>query len=302
MSKMMKPMLAVNLEGEPRVPCFVSPKIDGIRCFNDGGVALTRSRLPQPNDVIRAALSAPEFHGLDGELVCGDVNDPAVFQKSSGALRSIKTDPVNWSWHIFDDFSAPQLPFVERMAGLEVRVAAANALLGEERLFIVSQCLVKTAEEFDLYEHYQVHRGFEGIIRKAVDGPYKYGRATAKEGFMEKVKRMSHDEAVVEECIELMHNGNEAFVGELGQTKRASNAENLVNSGMLGAFRCRAAGWSETFKVSCSSMTQEEKIAFWEGRESLIGRTIRFEHFSHGAKDRPRQGVYAGFRDAWDLG
>lgn len=72
MSTTIKPMLASDCDGaieKLKYPVLVSPKIDGIRCLNVDGQALTRSLKPQPNRTIRALASNPAFVGLDGELV-----------------------------------------------------------------------------------------------------------------------------------------------------------------------------------------------------------------------------------------
>lgn len=298
----MKPLLAENHNPELlKFPYLASPKIDGFRCFVDGDEALTRSRKPQPNGVIFEALSRMGFHGHDGELVHGDVKDPTVFQASSGVLRTKAHPAPDWSWHLFDSFKDTDIPFYRRLERAEANARLANEILGENRVFHVEHTLIETMDDLEKYEAEQLALGFEGVMLRDPMGRYKFGRSTVKENILLKVKRYQHDEAVVVGFVEMMHNENEAFENELGRTARASNAENLVPSGMLGSLICSSPDWPETFDVSASSMTLAERKHYWENREQLRGRLTRYKHFSHGAKDRPRHPVWAGWRDEWDM-
>lgn len=297
----MKPMLAEHFSEEHAVfPYYASPKIDGFRCFNDSGQALTRSRKPQNNAPIREALSIILAHGLDGELVAGSVNDPLAFQKT-GALRN-KTVPVpDWSWNLFDDFRNPTAPFVKRLESAAARCAEINDCIGEERVFHVEHVEIGNLDELLAYEAAMTADGYEGIMLRDPNGVYKYGRSTVKENALLKVKRFDHDEAVVIDFVELMHNENESFENELGRTARSSHQENLVASGRLGALVCKSPKWAEPFRVSCGSMTWEQQAYYWRIREQLRDRFTRFKHFSHGAKDKPRHGIWDGWREAWDM-
>jgi DNA ligase-1 len=54
-----------------------------------------------------------------------------------------------------------------------------------------------------------------------------------------------------------------------------------------------------TFNVSASSLTHDEKKRLWNDREHLKRQVIRFKHFSHGAKDKPRHAVFDCWLDGW---
>ncbi|AIW01606.1 putative DNA ligase [Pseudomonas phage vB_PaeM_PAO1_Ab27] len=299
----MKPMLASNFDPkllEGQLPMYFSPKIDGFRCFVFEGEALTRQLKRQNNQSIYEYLSDKLFNGLDGELVCGDISDPKVFQKSSGDLRRHSGEP-DWSFHVFDDFTDPRAPTEDRLARAAERVNFLRHCLGYERIHLVEQELVTSIEQFSEVERRHTMLGFEGSMGKRADGLYKFGRSTAKEGHCVKVKRYDYDEAEIIDVEELMHNNNEAFINELGHTARSSHAENLSPSGMVGAFVCRNERlWpGVTFNVSASSLTHDEKQRRWNDREYLKGQVIRFKHFSHGAKDKPRHAVFDCWLDGW---
>ncbi|XAO36647.1 ATP-dependent DNA ligase [Pseudomonas phage WP1] len=61
--------------------------------------------------------------------------------------------------------------------------------MGHERIHLVEQELVTSIEQFSEVERRHTGPGFEGSMGKRVDGTYKFGRSTAKEGYCVKVKR-----------------------------------------------------------------------------------------------------------------
>lgn len=302
----MKPLLAEHADESllNDWPYYVSPKIDGFRNLAFEGIPRTRSMRPTDNNIIREFLSHPKFDGLDGELVVGQFDDPLAFQNSSGALRRKKDDPGAWAWHIFDDFTDPSLPFSERLERSRVRVESLRGLYPElrERLFHVEHVLVHSPEELTAYEVWATEKGFEGVMLRSRDGRYKFGRSTLKESILLKLKRFEHDECVILDFEELMHNENEAYINELGKTARSTHAENLVPSGMLGAFVCSSPKWPGVeFNVSATTMPHDMRRWAWEHRHRLGNRFLRGKHFSHGAKDRPRHMQWDGFREEWDM-
>ena len=77
--KHVKPMLAgkatdeqIEKLFESKSEMYASPKLDGIRCMIQDGVALSRSLKPIRNEFIQSILSNPMFDGLDGEIISGD--------------------------------------------------------------------------------------------------------------------------------------------------------------------------------------------------------------------------------------
>jgi ATP-dependent DNA ligase len=56
--KPFKPMLAGKLEGDPKLPCMVSNKLDGVRAIVIGGVLMSRTLKPIPNRWCRASRSS----------------------------------------------------------------------------------------------------------------------------------------------------------------------------------------------------------------------------------------------------
>ena len=85
--KHVKPMLAGKATDEQISKLFdkvkemyASPKLDGIRCMIQDGVALSRSLKPIRNEFIQSILSNPMFDGLDGEIISGDPTANDVYR------------------------------------------------------------------------------------------------------------------------------------------------------------------------------------------------------------------------------
>jgi DNA ligase-1 len=140
---------------------------------------------------------------------------------------------------------------------------------------------------------------------RSLTAPYKYGRSTAKEGGLVKVKRFEDSEALVVGVEERMHNGNEATVDHLGHTKRSTHQANKTGRGDLGALVCILDPHSAInvrFNVG-SGFTDAQRAELWAIRDQLPGRIVKFRHFAAaGVVEAPRFPVFIGFRHPDDLG
>lgn len=290
----LKPNLAAKMVPEKhKLPCFASPKLDGIRALGVPGQLLSRTLKPIPNAFVQSLFS--NLNGLDGELIVGAPNHPNVMQiTSSGVMK--RTGKPDVTFYVFDRWDLPKEDFAQRFQRIEARIA------GFARVKMLEQVWIRTAEELDAYEAKCLAEGYEGIITRDPNRKYKFGRSTANEGGMIKVKRFSHGEARIIDFEELMHNENEAYIGELGQTKRSSHQENLVASGRLGALWVSTPEFEEPFKISACTMTHNQQQWAWENQGQLLNEICRFRWFKHGTLNVPRHGQWAGFRHMMDLG
>lgn len=293
-----KPMLAVEGVDEKIIfPVWASPKLDGIRAVQNEEVYSRSGKLIR-NGHIQSLLSGVCLIGLDGELCVGPINHPNLMQATSSGVMSSKGEP-EFTFQVFDCFNNPNDPYETRMA--EAKSIIAESFADTAIVVWLEQTLIHTLEELDAFEAEQLEKGFEGIIYRFAGSKYKFGRSTMKEGCLIKRKRFDHSEAIIEDFEELMHNENEAFLDELGRTKRSENKEGLVPSGMIGAYIVRQKEYDKPFRISCGAMTHEERRARWESREADRGRIARYKFFAHGVKDVPRHGIFDAFRDSDDL-
>lgn len=291
----MKPMLAAATDGaDISYPVLVSPKLDGIRCLIIDGVAVSRSLKPLPNKHVQKLFGRPEFNGLDGEMVVGDVTASDVFQKTSSGVMSIEGEP-DVTFFVFDDFTRREsLPFSVRIAKVKKRVD------GKELLHLVPHALVQNHDELMQLEVSCVNQGYEGIMIRDPEGHYKHGRSTLKQGWLLKLKRFEDSEAEVIGFEQLMHNANEAKKNELGYQERSSEKVGKEAKPLIGAIKVRDVKTGVEFDIG-TGFTQQQRRKLWRGREYLVGKLVKYKYQPSGVKEKPRFPVFLGFRDVRDL-
>lgn len=305
-----KPMLADPIEPEKyplRFPLLASPKIDGVRGAVRNGVCMSRSLKPIPCPDVQRVLGCGQYEGLDGELVVGSPSAKGVMQATQALMRKTQKEQLDWTYFVFDKTDMPNANYVHRMNALSELF---TAMPSHPRVKLLQQVLVHTQEELDMIESTALAAGFEGLMVRDPNGPYKYGRSTAREGILCKVKRFADAEAVIVGFEELMHNENEAEINELGRTKRSTNAAGLVPMGVLGAFRCRlmVPGSPDLFFTEVpefgvgTGISAPQRAVWWQQRDRLLGKILKFRHFTaSGAKEAPRFPVFVSFRSRLDL-
>jgi DNA ligase-1 len=301
----MKPMLAAK-EAKPelRFPCFASAKIDGIRAVVKEGILLSRTLIPIPNHYTQDLFGSDDLEGLDGELAVGPANATDLMQRCQSELMSRDGEPQVTYW-IFDYWTDVHARYDDRR--IRLQAAENGKYIGAEskrpRVRLLPQYFVENMESLNQLESEMLAEGYEGIMTRCPEGLYKYGRSTPKEQYLVKHKRFADGEAVVIGFEERMHNTNEAVLDERGYSKRSSHQENLVGTGMLGAFLCMDPETKVEFKVSAGRTTNPQRKWLWEHRLSVLGKTIVYLHFAaSGVKDKPRFNVFKAFRDARDIG
>lgn len=294
----MKPLLAcnapANLNSLP-YPLFASVKLDGIRCVIKDGVALSRTLKPIRNHYIQSLLGRPEFNGLDGELIVGDPAASDCMRKTNSGVMSFDGEP-DFRYYAFDIWSRPGVQYKD---ALETLPKVAN----HPNIEVLQQYTVKTSNDVEAIEQAALDDGHEGIILRRPDGAYKYGRSTAKEGFLYKLKRYLQTEAVVIGVKPFQHNTNEPEINALGRTQRSSAQAGKVDLPLLGALvvKGRFQEFADvTFDIG-TGFTLYEREFLWKQRESLIGRIVTYKFFPVGGKDKPRHPVFVSFRSQDDL-
>lgn len=296
MSENLKPMLASPVEIEQiKFPCFISPKLDGIRGVIHEAKAVTRTLKPIPNKYVRGVFSDGELTGLDGEFILGFPTAPDSYRKTNSALMTYDGMPKPM-YYVFDDMSIPKAPFVERLERLKKRVA----YLEHPQIVLLEQVLVRNVIELIKYEEKYVELGYEGVIARHPMGLYKYGRSTVSQGWLVKLKRFVDSEAVIIGMVELMENKNKAVINKLGYMERSHHMENKVPGGRLGAFQARDIEHGWEFEIG-TGFTEVERVAYWKRGKAMVGQIVKYKYFPIGMKDSPRHPVFLGFRDPRDM-
>lgn len=291
---MFKPMLASPLVGDVKFPVLVSPKLDGVRCLIIDGVACSRSLKAIPNKHVQKLFGKPEFNGLDGELIVGSPVSLDVFQRTTSGIMSVNGEPAV-VFYVFDDFSV-DAPFMVRLNSATERGASHSNLLP------VVHDTVEHADKLLCFEGHYLARGYEGLMVRAPDGPYKQGRSTSKEGWLLKVKKFVDAEATIIGCTELMHNGNSAQVNLLGHSERSSHKSGMIGKQVLGAMIVRDIETGIEFDIGTGfTAVQREYFFFLWQHDLLIGKIVKYKSQPTGVKDKPRFPVFLGLRDSRDM-
>lgn len=286
----MKALLAYTVEDTStlKYPLFASVKLDGIRCLVIDGVAYSRNMKPIKNEYVQKCIGKPEYNGLDGELIVGDIFAKDCYRATSSGVMSKDGEP-DFGFYVFDRWdmenfkfetrytNIPKLPFVE----------------------IVSQWEMNSEGELLMFETELLEKGAEGVMVRSIDGIYKNGRSTAKDGILGKLKRFSDAEYRIVGFVERMHNANEATINALGHTERSSHKENLVGLGDLGALVLETADGQQ---FNCGTGFDDAlRAEIWANQGAYLGRMAKVKSFLIGVKDLPRFPVFLGFRDEGDI-
>lgn len=294
----MNPMLAAtwNPKASMLFPKLASPKLDGIRCIIVDGQALTRSLKPIPNEHVREYLSKSKLSGLDGELIVGNPTAKDVWNVTSSAIMT-KSGKPDFRFHVFDDRTKPNDPFVKRLASVRTRLKTMPHLTA---LLLVDHTNVFNEPELLKMEQELLSEGYEGVMLRAPDGIYKDGRSTEREELLLKLKRFTDGEAEIVGFQEFMHNRNPAKRNALGGLERSGHKEGRERGGKLGALVVKDLKSKVVFDIG-TGFTDVVRQQLWSKRNHIKGKVVKYKFQPVGVKDKPRFPVYLGFRDAMDM-
>jgi ATP-dependent DNA ligase len=286
-----KPMLAASLDGVDleslRYPLLGSPKLDGVRCIVWEGVAYSRNAKPIRNQFVQAW--AKDFSNLDGELIVGDPTDGLCLNTTQSGVMSIAGAP-DFYFHAFD---MPERNYTGFYDNYEWMITELDAT----RLMVVPHILIKDHEALLAAEQKFLLARYEGMMLRSLNGPYKNGRSTLREGYLMKLKRFTDGEGQVIALEEALENQNVLQRDELGRAKRTSHQENMVGKGMVGVIVVQDRATSQTMRLSPGIMTHAEREYFWKEQWRLIGSTVHWRAFGYGQKDTPRFPRFYGIRE-----
>lgn len=168
------PMLAHNYKDRGRYitePCYVQPKLDGVRILvnNKGGISRTGKVVPGTEHWGR--------HLKDGEYLDGECYKHGMdFEAITSAF---KTAPETLEFHVFDyyDVNRPNLTFEERMSHVTV----------DTRMVTAKEDLQAVHDAFTT-------RGYEGIMIRNPSGAYEPGK---RSNYLLKMKMFETEEFTI---------------------------------------------------------------------------------------------------------
>jgi len=285
MTCLFRPMLAASKTPDLKslkYPLLASPKLDGIRCIVADGVPFSRNMKRIPNLYIQQMIMKLEQHGLDGELMIGSTSKlgDVGFEAVASGIMSIQGTP-NFYLNVFDNFDLDMYGFWDRYR----KTCALVEALDSPFVRMVTHKLIQNAEELQKFWDECLVKGYEGAMVRSLNGPYKRGRSTVKQGYLIKLKCWLDDEATIIGFEELMRNE------DAGNSKKE---ENLVPAGTLGALVVQWRGL--TFKVG-SGFNDEMRHKIWQSKEKYQGALVTFKYQELTAYDKPRFPIFKTIRE-----
>lgn len=305
---MIRPFLAAsNPPTDIRFPIIASPKIDGVRGLCHECALMSRNWKVIPNQHLIEQFDHKVLHGLDGELAVGSRTSKNLMQTTTSGVMSEDGVP-DWTYWVFDYFTTPEVFYKTRLDNLVEWFARPDWQHRFPRIKLLEHVVIHNQDELDRYEEKCLSEGFEGVICRSFDGPYKSclpgkgDRSTSREGYMFKLKRFKDGEAILTGYEEFYHNANEATVSALGRTERSSHKANKIPMGKLGAFLGKDIKTHKILRLG-TGFTDKQRQDYWSIRDQIVseGWIAKYKHFDHGVKEKPRHPVFLGFRDRRDM-
>jgi DNA ligase-1 len=298
-TKPFRPLLAAQITDDIQLealdyPVIVSPKVDGIRCLIHPELGpVTRSLKPIRNLHIKQNLNHSEHHWMDGELVLGYQPNEHPFNKTSSAVMSHNGEPI-FTFHVFDDLSYPEAPYKMRHEQLRQR----HLTVSNFNVSLLHAEFAYSCSDVINFEQKCLSRGFEGIMIRHRNGPYKFGRSTLKEQTLIKLKRFQDSEAQVIGLEELQHNQNNPTINSQGLQERSSHKANQLAGDTLGALIVKHPLFG-IFSIG-SGFDAATRDEIWQNQNRYLHKTVKFKYQPLGTLTSPRFPVFIGFRAAED--
>lgn len=227
-------------------PCYVQPKLNGMRMLFDGMEGWSRGNKQVIPDVIKHLQFETSGFILDGELM---LPDNQLLQESMKAIKKYRPElSPKLLYHVYDIVDSG-LTFEERY-----RIILDVCNLAPENIKIVPSILVQNETEVLKWHKTFVKEGFEGTMIRSKDSMYEIGKRSYS---LLKLKDFTDDEYRIIDIID----------GD-GSDKNLAIFILETNSGQ--SFNCRPEG------------SQENRAVLYKERTKLIGKylTVRYQELS----------------------
>ena len=293
------------MKGDPvdpkhlRYPLYVFPKFNGFRGYIKDGIVYTASNKPFKNRAMQEAFGRPEYEGLDGEFVVGDPSDgDNSLNRTSSVVTRVDGDISDLQFFVFDHIGDLDAPYRARFFSVYDRFEPIDTDT-RDRVMVSPMVVAHSWEDVAALERGYVSQGWEGVITRDPEAPYKCGRSTAREAYMGKLKQFIDAEFEIIGFEERMHNTNEATVNERGLTQRSSAQAGKVGRGDLGALICRTKE-GHTFNVG-TGFNDAQRAELWAIRHELAGQLAKVKYHAVGSNTVPVLPVFLQIRPAEDM-
>lgn len=288
-----------ELRDSKHYPMYASFKLDGIRGLNRGNRIVSRSDKLLPSAFIQRTFGLDEYYGLDGEMVPKIIRPGLVYKDAFSACMThgIET-PVHW--HVFDCWAPPDLSYQRRL-DVAYRIFAHYV---ENDWSIIHQQLVHNWDELLEYEKKALDLGYEGLVVRRLDAPYKFGRSTGPQQWLMAMVRVAKSEFVITGMYEGLTNNNPAIVDSRGYTTRSKHVEQMVGKGLVGGFYGFDYHSKVEFKIGVAEgLDIATRELVWKNQGRYVGKICKYKFKPYGVDVAPRQPImlWGEWRDPMDM-
>lgn len=300
--KTFKPLLAPNEKVDLSTlsyPLLASTKLDGIRCIFYKGQILSRSLKQIQNKQLRERFEPirkfSEETGIifDGEIYSSELTFQEITHYVMTQDLGDEIIPDHLKFYCFDSIEDDNInrPFSGR-----AEFSRYCMMRFPDIAFPLTQVDVDCESRVTKLFEMSLDDGVEGLILRNPKSSYKFGRGTVKEGIIFKVKPFVTFDAQIVGVVQSteVNEDAEKKINELGRSVTSKKKGERHTIDKASAFMVHYEG--KELKVVLA-MTDEEKVATWANRESLIGKWIEYKGMLVGSKDVPRHPVMIRFRE-----
>lgn len=308
--KNFKPLLCPNNEinlNELKYFLLCSTKLDGCRLLIKQGQLLTRSLKNLPNKQLNEKFeplrkfSEENNYILDGEVyaqgipfqfivscfMTEDCNDKKSIKKWEELCEEhnffmSRNDVLNHlKFYMFDGIKQDHFdePFGMRYINNVCKWSQLFPYLITE----VKHIVVNNAQDVEKYFEEVLKKGYEGLILRNAESPYKFGRCTIRENIAFKLKPWKTEDSKIIGVVQAtrVNEDAEKTVNELGRSRTSKRQEDRHTIEKANAFVVDFNGKELSVPIA---MTDEKKEYIWNHQNEYIGKWVEFKYMEIGMK------------------
>jgi DNA ligase-1 len=252
-------------------PCYIQPKIDGVRVVYINGEYFSRNGKLVPNKNVKKHFNINDNSlVLDGEFYCHGMTFEEIYSIFASEDKDIPEGikynlfnvmtPIEWNNQKCRTSYTDQLKIMQEFAKNYDNITVVPAYI------CGSETEVKA-----MYEKF-LSQGYEGAMVRNIETTYEWRRTRVSEGILVKLKPFDHADCIIKEVYE-------------GTGK---------NAGMAGGLTIDYNGKVQDCALKLS---EEKKIEMWNDKEDYIGKLCRILYTSKTTDGALRFPRYISLRD-----
>jgi len=297
----MKPMLACSITPEyVKLPCIVSPKIDGIRAIAGKTGLFSRKLKLLPNKHLQFLYNHLEMdtYALDGEITVGYPLEKGYNYIQSAVMSQDHKSEI-WVYNVFDLYDNDNPYFLQRANELEsiLQYNYNESIDDYGKLIIrtVPQIVCHNRQDLIDYAEMFIDKGYEGIMTRNPYSPYKQGRSTTKQQFLCKIKKYQETECILVGVTQYQENLSQSFLNALSYKEKHQYKENVKFHEKVGSLVLEHPTYGKIYVGT--GLTDELRKRIWQYFDQFQGKTVKIKYWEVTNHGKLRFPAFVGFRN-----